>query len=274
MDFVRWAHPGRGRSVGHYPDASPHGDREFATPTPAAPNSLAAPLLPVLINEWLALNTVLADPAGGPDGGEFDDWFELFNPNPTSFDLAGFVLSNALSDRTKFRVPAGYVVPPRGFLLVWADNQSRQNSPYRADLHVNFKLSGGGESIALFTPDGALMDAVTFGPQQSNVSEGRPTDGGEGPFQRFPVPTGGAPNAARPDPQPPLVSPPILHQDGTLELRWTTEPGRIYQVQWKNALSDPWQNLGEPLTAAGSSLSATDARSDIATRYYQVVVSE
>ena len=45
--------------------------------TPAATNNGTSAPLTVFINEWMADNTaILADPADG----QFEDWFELYNP--------------------------------------------------------------------------------------------------------------------------------------------------------------------------------------------------
>ena len=65
-----------------------------------------------------------------------------------------------------------------GHLLVWADNEPNQNQSNRTDLHVNFKLSGSGDSIGLFAADGTLIDSIVFGVQAPNLSEGRWIDGG------------------------------------------------------------------------------------------------
>jgi hypothetical protein len=43
---------------------------------------------------------------------------------------------------------------------------------------VNFKLDKAGEAIAMFAPDGTSVDAVTFGAQTTDVSEGRYPDAG------------------------------------------------------------------------------------------------
>lgn len=274
VDFLRWNELPRGRSTGHHPDASPHDDREFATPTPAAPNSLVAPLLPIVINEWMALNNRIADPSGPPNDPEYDDWFELFNPNPVPISLAGYILSNAPEDRTKFVIPPGYRIPARGYLLVWADNQSRQNSPSVPDLHVNFRLSGDGEAIALFTPDGTLEDVVLFGRQQSNVSEGRATDGSSGAFVRFTTPSPGSSNGAPTVPAIPVVGLPVFDALGQLVLTWSSENGRRYQVFFQDHLADPWQALAAPLTAGGALLSLPDPHPSPDGRFYQVRVVE
>jgi hypothetical protein len=46
-------------------------------------------------------------------------------------------------------------------------------------LHVPFKLEKSGESLALFSPWGELVDAVIFGRQTENVSQGRWRDGAD-----------------------------------------------------------------------------------------------
>ena len=58
---------------------------------------------------------------------------------------------------------------------------------------MNFKLEKNGEAIGLFASDGALIDAVTFGPQTNNVSQGRSPDG-FGPIYFLPTPTPRAAN--------------------------------------------------------------------------------
>jgi hypothetical protein len=145
--------------------------------------------LPTLfINELLASNaTGITDP-----NGEFDDWIELYNPNGTAIDLAGWYISDNLGQLTKYQFPIGgteAIVPANGWLLIWADNQTAQG-----DLHTNFALSASGESVVLTGPDGvSIVDQITFGPQQSDVSYGRITDGGS-PWVEFVIPTPNASN--------------------------------------------------------------------------------
>src|SRR5204862_1620576 len=92
--------------------------------------------------------------------------------------LEGYYLTGNLTNKFHYQIPAGYTIPPGGHLLVWADNEPSQNSTNSPDLHVNFQLSKNGEQIGLFAPDGRQVDAVTFGAQTSDVSEGRCPDGG------------------------------------------------------------------------------------------------
>ncbi|MCX6069184.1 MAG: hypothetical protein NT121_26155, partial [Chloroflexi bacterium] len=65
-----------------------------------------------------------------------------------------------------------YVIPPTGFLLVWADGKPNHNSTNEPELHVNFQLSKSGEAIGLSAPDGTVLDSVVFGAQVDDVSEG------------------------------------------------------------------------------------------------------
>ncbi|MFZ1693437.1 MAG: lamin tail domain-containing protein [Flavobacteriales bacterium] len=146
--------------------------------------------LPTLyLNELQAFN----DGSIVDENNEADDWFEIFNPNNFAVDLAGWYVSDALADLTKYRFSTtgtDAVVPANGWLLVWADNQSAQGN-----LHTNFSLSStNGEDLVLIGPDGVtIVDQVSFGPQAEGVSYGRQTDGGT-PWVTFDEPTPGVSN--------------------------------------------------------------------------------
>jgi len=128
----------------------------------------------VFVNEWMADNVrTLADPADG----DFEDWFEIYNPGDTTADLSGFYLGTALTNKTKFLIPGGYTVPAHGHLLVWADNETAQNATNQVDLHANFKLSRSGEGLGIFAADGTVVDFVSFGAQTTDLSEGHFPDG-------------------------------------------------------------------------------------------------
>jgi hypothetical protein len=104
-----------------------------------------------------------------------DDWFELYNPGTNTVDLSGYFLSDTLTNTTQREIPAGTTIPAGGYLLVWADGTTEQM--LNGDLHVKFSLSKNGEAIGLFSPDGVLVDGVSFGAQLSDVSQGRFPDG-------------------------------------------------------------------------------------------------
>jgi len=86
-------------------------------------------------------------------------------------------MSDTKTNATQWPIPSGTTIPARGYLLVWADGETGQNSQSRADVHASFSLAKGGEAIALFAPDGTVIDAIDFGPQVTDVSQGRFVDG-------------------------------------------------------------------------------------------------
>ena len=178
VDDIRWEFAGLGQSFGLFPDGFKGTERFFLTVTPGAPNTLAAPDPDVAINEWMALNEgAFIDPSDG----SFDDWFELYNFGTGAVDLTGFTLSDDPTNVRKFVIPPGYIMPPKGFLLVWADEDASETlNSGGEELHVNFKLSAAGEYIGLFEPDGSVVDSVEFGLQTSNRSEGLNPDGAIG----------------------------------------------------------------------------------------------
>jgi hypothetical protein len=132
----------------------------------------------IVINEFSASNSEIAD-----EFDETDDWIELYNAGSTAVDLAGFYLTDDLTNKTKFKLAedAGEetVIGPGEYKVLWADEQMHQGP-----LHVNFKLSADGESIGLYqiTANGTnILDEVTYSTQQQNVSSSR-IPNATGPF--------------------------------------------------------------------------------------------
>jgi hypothetical protein len=193
LDYLNYTNVTPGRSYGDYPDGQVFDRQEFYISTPGAPNNNQAPPLVVRINEWMAANanTLL----NTNHSNRFDDWVELYNPGNTPADLAGFYLTDNLSNKFRFQIPPGYVIAPHGYLLVWADEQPSANAPYDPDLHVNFRLEQAGEQIGLFASDGTLIDAVTFEPQFTDISQGR-VPNGSGPSYYMAVSTPRAANSS------------------------------------------------------------------------------
>ena len=219
MDHLNYTLISAGRSHGSFPDGQPRDRQVFHYSTPGGTNSNVAIPISVFINEWMADNTrSYADPADG----QFEDWFELYNAGANEVDLTGYRLTDTLTNTAKFVIPAGTIIPPEGFLLVWADEESGQTGRTNQDLHVNFKLSQTGEAIGLFAPDGTTVDAITFGAQTNDISEGRWPDGALDPFVFMSIPTPRAANMISTNNSPPVV-PAIADQtiDEEAELRLT-----------------------------------------------------
>src|SRR5690606_5005776 len=177
VDYLTYGDLPANWSYGDVPDGQPFYRANMFFVTPNATNNGTPPPITVFINEWLADNvSALADPVDG----NFEDWFEIYNPGPEAVDLGGCYLTDNLNNPTKFQIPNNghYVIPPGGYLLVWADDEAVQNSTSVPDLHAGFALSKGGESIAIFASDGVTqIDAITFGAQTTDVTQGRFPDG-------------------------------------------------------------------------------------------------
>jgi large repetitive protein len=189
-------------SWGRVPDGG--GDWRFlSVPTPGSENSTGASTLrgKLLINEFMASNqTTIPDEAG-----DYDDWIELYNAETTSVSLANLYLTDDLTAEAKWPFPAT-VIPARGYLLVWADNETGEGP-----LHASFNLGAAvGELVGLFESSGSHMlvvDTISFGPQKPDTSYGRIPDGGTWEFLSSP-----SPRAANRLPAPKSPKPNEIHK--------------------------------------------------------------
>ncbi len=186
LDYVNYSGVHANRSYGSFPDGQPFDRQEFYYVTGRGTNNGASAPLTVFINEWMASNTnALSDPADG----NFNDWFEIYNPGNAPVDLEGYYLTDSgtnaagvVTNKFQFKITTNmaHIIPAHGHLLVWADNEPNQNlagTVPRPDMHVNFALAKGGEALGLFAADGTQVDWVKFGAQLDDVSEGRCPDG-------------------------------------------------------------------------------------------------
>ena len=131
-------------------------------------------LLPGIAKSQVFINEFLASNSGSsidPDYNESADWIELYNAGISSVNIGGYYLTDNISDTLKWQIPAGTSIESGGFLLIWADG-------YNTGLHTPYKISADGEELALYTSNGILVDSVSFGLQEPNISMGRKTDGG------------------------------------------------------------------------------------------------
>ena len=127
----------------------------------------------IVINEILAGSDSCCD-----DGtGEIEDFVELFNPGTTAVDIGGWYASDDASDLINHQIPSddssNTIIKAGGYLVLWASSE-----PSRGSLHVDFKLSKGGEYIGIVLPDSVtIVDSLTFGSQTDDLSFARLTDG-------------------------------------------------------------------------------------------------
>lgn len=127
----------------------------------------------LFINELVALpHQMMTDPRG-----EYDDWIEIYNAEDTAVCIAGFYVTDNFSKPRKSKVDEVFqqftTIPPKGHLVLWLDKGTKTSPP----IHLQLKLDGGGEEVALYSPAGVLIDSVTFGLQKANISYARLGDG-------------------------------------------------------------------------------------------------
>ncbi len=249
MDYLDYKQLPAGRSFGSYPDGEPRNRRSFYNVTAGTTNDPTFPAIKVTINEFMADNT---STIFNPVGGKADDWFELFNAGDSAVDLTSYRLTESLTNSTEFTVPPGYVIPAGGFLLVWADNNAKANSPTNADLHVNFKLAKAGQALGLFGPDGNLVDGFRFGTQTNDISQGRYPDGGDLPLVFFPSPTPGQANVVAGANLPPVLAaipPQTVAEQTTLTFTAVaTDPDAGQTVTYSLGLDAPAGTTIDPAT--------------------------
>jgi hypothetical protein len=230
--------------------------------------AVVPPLPRVRINEWMASNgRTLVDPADLPNL-RYQDWFELYNAGSATVDLSGYTLSDQRENLALSTIPPGTTIAPGGFLLVWADEEPWQNSP-GGNLHVDFKLDVDGDSIFLADPDGRVVDEVTFGRQNRDVSQGRWPDGylGVSHFMTIATPV----DHNRLDLTEALQAVVSNIDTAGVTVAWNTEPGRTYRVLFKENLVDPlWQELG-PVTATSFTTFLVDASALGSQRFYRIL---
>ncbi|MBC8217687.1 MAG: lamin tail domain-containing protein, partial [Planctomycetes bacterium] len=155
------------------------GQWSLTVPTPGQAN-IAQPLgdpATLRINEWLASAEVLFE----------DDFLELYNPHGFPVDLSGLYLTdNPVTQPDKYQLGPLSFIAGHGFAVLTVDGRSEPG-------HVDFKLSADGEMIALLDADLNEIDKVLFGPQTTDVSQGRAPDGQE-KIEFFELATPGAAN--------------------------------------------------------------------------------
>jgi len=145
----------------------------FHADDPCAPE---APQVPR--HEWLADAQFAAT----------HDFVELYNPDPAPVSLGGLFLSDAAGAPARNQIAALSFIGANGLTSFIADGDAGQGPN-----HLNFKLSPDVGTIILSGPDLQPIDVITYGPQQTDVSQGRSPSGGI-TITSFAQPTDGGPN--------------------------------------------------------------------------------
>ena len=132
----------------------------------------------VKINEWLATQQFLAN----------NDFVELFNPQSAPVDLGGCYLSDAEGSPALSPIAPLSFIGPSGYAAFVADSDPGQGAD-----HLAFKLDPSVGIIRLSDWDLQPIDVVNYGPQTTDVSQGRSPNGSD-TFVHFVLPTPGLAN--------------------------------------------------------------------------------
>lgn len=119
----------------------------------------------------LYINELLAKASDGPD------WIEIYNAGSEAFDIGGMYITDDPANPTLWQIPAtqadSTTIAAGGFIVLIADDYNG------SVLSIDLKLSKSGESLVLYLSDGStIVDEITFGEQEENISYGRYPDGG------------------------------------------------------------------------------------------------
>lgn len=125
----------------------------------------------VVINEIMASNSSTAM----DNAGENDDWIELYNKSANATDISNYYLTDNSTNTSKWKFPNGTVIPGNGYLIVWADEDSSQNTA--TDYHCSFKLSASGEQLMLLDGSELLVDSMSWGTQVTDLGFARVPNG-------------------------------------------------------------------------------------------------
>jgi len=127
------------------------------------------------------------------EDGEPQDWIELYNPGTEPVNLAGWSLSDDPSAPARWVFPER-VLPPNGYLVVFASGKDRRPSDPSRPLHTNFRLALSGEHLGLYAP-GTPFERVSgfdqYPEQRNDHSYGLAPDG---QWRYYDSPSPGAPN--------------------------------------------------------------------------------
>jgi hypothetical protein len=232
----------------------------------------ATPLLSVVINEWMADNS---GPGGFPDSvdSQFEDWFELYNPNNVAINLSGYYLTDVLTIPGKWTIPTNTIIAPRGFLLVWADSEQGQNGQgVYSDLHADFKLENTGEQLGLFAPDGTPLHTFTFFGQIPNWSQGLYPDGNTNSIHFMPNWTPRTTNQIADPPSSTLSGITTSLGSNSFAFSASAVPGHAYRAEWSSNLSDAvWFPLST-VRATNGFINIVDSATNQAQRFYRIVL--
>ena len=200
------------------------------------------------ITEFAASNSS----APADEDGDFSDWIEIYNRNPSALSLDGWSLTDDRNDPQKWRFPDGPRLFPGEYLLL-VRNRAAFESRYGTGLEIAGEYSGrldnGGERITLVNAKSEVVLDFTYGttsPWPENAdgvgySLTRSDLDGDASLAaswRASAQPGGSPG------RPPAIARPLIESaeinGTTLRLTFEGRSGSGYTVLSSDSLSGPW----------------------------------
>lgn len=119
---------------------------------------------PIVINEVLA-----------HAHAEASDWVELYNVSSVPVDIGGWFLSDTENELLRYRIPAGTIVDPCGYVVLY--ETTHFGNPFDPGVQTLFAFSENGEAAYLFSADDPVFPdclvTVPFGASETSNSFGR-----------------------------------------------------------------------------------------------------
>ena len=112
----------------------------------------------------VALSEIMISNKGSvPDNlGGYPDYIELHNGSTERADISGYGLSDSLLGGAKYVFPAGTVLEPDAYVVVWCGGEAEDG------MHAPFKLSAGEEAV-LFDASGRPLDTAVLNSVDSGM---------------------------------------------------------------------------------------------------------
>lgn len=112
----------------------------------------------------VALSEIMISNKGSvPDNlGGYPDYIELHNGSSEKADISGYGLSDSLLEGAKYVFPAGTVLEPGAYVVVWCGGEAEDG------MHAPFKLSAGEEAV-LFDASGRPLDTAVLNSVDSGM---------------------------------------------------------------------------------------------------------
>lgn len=112
----------------------------------------------------VALSEIMISNKGSvPDNlGGYPDYIELHNGSTEKADISGYGLSDSLLEGAKYVFPAGTVLEPDAYVVVWCSGEAEDG------MHAPFKLSAGEEAV-LFDASGRPLDTAVLNSVDSGM---------------------------------------------------------------------------------------------------------